>query len=268
MNFLDLFEKPDLVGAHRGNRSCAPENTLASLRAALGRCDFMEIDVQLTREGVPVIVHDDTLERTSDVCSMEPFAARMPWRVEDFSFEELDTLDFCSWFYRDDPFGEVKAGRAEHPDACVKGVLTLEAALEFAKTNSVFMNVEIKDMHGSFADGMVVETVLGVIKKTQTGPLVILSSFYHPYLKLSKTLEPAIPTAALQEDAHPGELLAYLAALNADAYNPDDAITDKDTVEKVRRAGFFVNVFTVNDTGRQRELFGWGVNGVFADFLP
>lgn len=267
MNFLDLFKKTNLIGAHRGNRSCAPENTLSALHAAVGVCDFMEIDVQLSCDGIPVIVHDDTLERTTDVSKMGAFASRAPWRVEDFTFEELRGLDFGSWFYRDDPFGEIIAGRAEVPKECREALLTLEAALEFAKARGVFLNVEIKDMHRTFADRRVVETVLDTIKKTQTQPLLLLSSFYHPYLKLCKELAPAIPTAALQEGSHPGDLVAYLKSLHVDAYNPDDAITDRATVERVRDAGFFVNVFTVNDNIRQKELFSWGVNGVFTDFL-
>lgn len=266
MNFLDLFERDALVGAHRGNRSCAPENTLSALRAALGKCDFMEIDVQLSRDGIPVIMHDDTLGRTSDVSDVEAFAPRAPWRVEEFTLAELETLDYGSWFYRDDPFGEVKAGRAEMSGERREGLLTLEGALRFAKEESLFLNVEIKDMHGSFADGEVVETVLDTIKQTQTAPLVLLSSFYHPYLKLCKRICPVIPTAALQESSHPDDLVAYLKTLDVDAYNPDDAITDRAVVEKVRNGGFYVNVFTVNDPARRKELFSWGVNGVFTDF--
>ena len=267
MNFLDLYTRPNLIAAHRGERSRAPENTLRALRQSVGRCDFMEIDVQLSRDGVPVIVHDDTLGRTTDVSEIKAFALRKPWRVEDFTSEELSSLDFGSWFYRTDPFGEIKAGRVDLPGECREGLLTLEAALDFAREQGVFLNVEIKDMQGSFADGEVVETVMGVIKRTRTEPLVLLSSFYHPYLKLCKESAPNIPTAALQEYCHPADLIAYLRSLRVDAYNPDDAITDRKIVETVRGAGFFVNVFTVNDVQRQRELFGWGVNGVFTDFL-
>ena len=267
MNFLDLYARPNLIAAHRGERSRAPENTLRALRQSVGRCDFVEIDVQLSRDGVPVIIHDDTLGRTTDVSEIEAFAPRKPWRVEDFTFEELSSLDFGSWFYRDDPFGEIRAGRVDVPDEYGEGPLTLEAALDFAREQGVFLNVEIKDMHGSFADSEVVETVLGTIKQVRMESLVLLSSFYHPYLKLCKELAPDIPTAALQEYYHPADLIPYLRSLHVDAYNFDDVITDRKTVETVRGAGFFVNVFTVNDVQRQKELFGWGVNGVFTDFL-
>ena len=67
MNFIELFTKPNLIGAHRGDRSREPENTLRALRSSIGKCDFIEIDVQLTKDLEPVIIHDDTLGRTSNI---------------------------------------------------------------------------------------------------------------------------------------------------------------------------------------------------------
>jgi glycerophosphoryl diester phosphodiesterase len=83
MNFLELFKKPKLIAAHRGNRSQKPENTLSALASSIGKCDFIEIDVQLTKDLVPVIIHDDTLSRTSDVSKIERFEDRTPWRVSE-----------------------------------------------------------------------------------------------------------------------------------------------------------------------------------------
>ena len=106
-----------------------------------------------------------------------------------------------------------------------------------------------------------------MIKKTQTEDLVLLSSFYHPYLPLCKKHSSEIPTAALQMYIHPSDLINYLHTLQVDAYHPEDRITKQKTVAKLREAGFFVNVFTVNKTKRQKELFDWGVNGIFTDLL-
>ncbi|MEA3433193.1 MAG: glycerophosphodiester phosphodiesterase family protein [Campylobacterota bacterium] len=250
MNFLELLKKPNLIAAHRGDRSQKPENTLSALTSSIGKCDFIEIDVQLTKDLVPVIIHDDTLGRTSNVSNIERFKDRTPWRVSDFTFEELQSLDFGSWF-----------------DHEYEPILTLEKALSFAKEEHIFLNVEIKDMSGTFPDEIVVQITIDMIKKMQTEHLVLLSSFYHTYLPMCKEHSPDIPTAALQMYKHPNRLIDYLHSLKVDAYHPEDRITKQKTVVSLREAGFFLNVFTVNDTIRKTKLFNWGVNGIFTDFL-
>ena len=250
MNFLELFKKPNLIAAHRGDSSQKPENTLSALVSSIGKCDFIEIDVQLTRDLVPVIIHDDTLGRTSNVSKIERFQDRTPWRVSDFTEEELQSLDFGSWF--DDEY---------------EPILTLEKALSFAKEKHLFLNIEIKGMSGTFADERVIQIVIDMIKKIQAEELVLLSSFYHPYLPMCKKHSSEIPTAALQLYKHPSKLIDYLHTLQVNAYHPEDKITDQKTVASLREAGFFVSVFTVNKTKRQKKLFDWGVNGIFTDFL-
>ena len=125
-------------GAHRGDRSQKPENTLSALASSIGKCDFIEIDVQLTKDLVPVIIHDETLERTSNVSNIERFKDRTPWIVSDFTLKELQSLDFGSWF------------NSEY-----ESILTLQKALSFVKEKHLFLNVEIKDMSKTFSDEIV-----------------------------------------------------------------------------------------------------------------
>ena len=250
MNFLELLKKPNLIAAHRGNSLQKAENTLSALVSSIGKCDFIEIDVQLTKDLVPVIIHDDTLGRTSDVSKIERFEARTPWRVSDFTEEELQSLDFGSWF-----------------DHKYEPILTLEKALYFSKEKHLFLNVEIKDMSNTFSDEAVVQIIINMIRKIQAEHLVLLSSFYHHYLPMCKKLSSEIPTAALQMYKHPSNLIDYLHTLQVDAYHPENRITNQKIVSSLREAGFFVNVFTVNQIKRQKELFNWGVNGVFTDLL-
>lgn len=247
MTFLNLFEKPCLVAAHRGDRSRKPENTLAALHSSIGKCDFIEIDVQLSRDGIPVIFHDETLGRTSNV--KELFGDRRPWRLHDFTLAELQRLDFGSW----------NGGRPEP-------LLTLRQALLFAVEENQYLNIEIKDMSTLADDAHVVKIVVAEIEKFGAQPLVLLSSFYHQYLQLSRRLAPQIPTAALLEHGRE-DLTGYLRRLKVDACHLDDAITDRKTVKELRDAGFAVNVYTVNDPLRRSELFSWGVNGIFTDNL-
>jgi glycerophosphoryl diester phosphodiesterase len=85
------------VVAHRGASGEAPENTVAAIReAARQEADWAEIDVVMSKDGVPVLLHDTTLSRTTDV--EEKFPDRAPWSVEDFTVAELKQLDAGSWF--------------------------------------------------------------------------------------------------------------------------------------------------------------------------
>ncbi|OHD96442.1 MAG: glycerophosphodiester phosphodiesterase [Sulfurimonas sp. RIFCSPHIGHO2_12_FULL_36_9] len=253
MKFLELLNQTGLIAAHRGARSIAPENTLIALKNSIGKCDFIEIDVQLSQDGVAVIMHDDTLERTTNVNEIDVFKSRKPYRVCDFTVDELRTLDFGSWFY----------GDKNHKEP----LLTLHDALKFIKENGLFLNIEIKDMHSCFSDEAVVETVVKEIKESDTHELVLISSFRHEYLKIMKEKLPDVPTAALVEGKHPDRVFEYLRGLKVDTYNLNDELVDKESVEKLREAGFFVGVYTVNDAKRAKELFGMGVNCVFSDSL-
>jgi glycerophosphoryl diester phosphodiesterase len=245
MNFLELFKKSGLIGAHRGARSLAPENTLKALQMSLGRCDFMEIDVQLSSDKVAVIMHDETLERTTNVKSLSEFEKRSPYHVYDFTFEELQRLDY---------------GEGEP-------LLTLDIALAFVQQNAVYMNVELKDVHEQFEDDFFVTLVLERIQKYKLERQVIFSSFRHEYLRLIKQKMPIMPTAALVEDVHPENLVEYLKDLKVEMYNLNDELVDAGTVQNLRNAGYFVGVYTVNSKKREDELFAMGVNAIYTDKL-
>ena len=268
MHFIDLFEKPNLIAAHRGDRSHFPENTLASLRGAVGKCDFVEMDVWLTKERVPVILHDETLGRTSDVKTFEAFRERLPWRVEDFTLEELKRLDVGSWFYEKDPFGLIREGRVVPPpkNERIQKIPTLEEVLIFSKRHGIFLNLEIKDMHHYASDEEVLETVFDAIEKTGTASILLISSFHSDYLPLCKRLDSGIPTALLQK-RRIRNLPELLKRVEADGWHPSRKIVDPATVRMLRDAGYFINVFVVNDPEERKKFFKWGVNGIFTDLL-
>jgi len=232
MNFIELLNSKNLYGAHRGLSSYYPENTMAALRGSIGHCDFIEVDVQLSKDAKAVIIHDDTLERTTNASG----------KVSEFSFEELAKLDY---------------GDGEQ-------LLTLHDALKFVKDNKLYINVEIKDIHECFNDELVVDIVLNIIRSLDVQDRVIISSFRHEYLPLCKQ-RLNIPTAALIENEHPKNLIKYLKKLGVDSYNPDDELVDAKIVKELKEAGFFVIVYTVDDKKRAKELFDMGVNGIFTN---
>ena len=268
MTFIDLFEKPNLIAAHRGDRSHFPEITLAALEGAVGRCDFVEMDVWLTKDRVPVILHDATLGRTSDVGTFEAFRDRKPWRVEDFTLEELKRLDVGSWFYEKDPFGLIRDGSVVPPpkNGRVQRIPTLEETLTCIKKRGIFLNLEIKNMHRYLSDQEALERIFDLIEKTDTASMLLLSSFRGSYLPLCKRLNSTVPTALLQK-GRIRNLPELLKRTEADAWHPSREIVDPATVRFLREAGYFVDVFVVNDPNEREKFFKWGVNGIFTDLL-
>lgn len=254
MNFLQLLQSKKLIGAHRGARYAAPENTLLALEMCANRCDFVEVDVQLSRDGVAVIVHDETLERTSDVASVYP--NRMHERVARFTSQELAQLDFGSWFYQERGL-ESKS----------QTLLTLEQTLLFCKEKQLFINIEIKDIAADFSDAFVVQKILEIIEALDVAHLCLLSSFHHNYLKLLANNRLAIPTAALVEKQHPKDILEYLRALDVVAYHMHEDLVSTKLIKLLRENGYFVAVYTVSESTRQEELFAMGVNAVFSDII-
>ncbi len=250
MNFSELLKSRFCIAAHRGARSLAPENTMSALKKSMGHCDFIEVDVQLSRDGVCVIMHDDTLKRTTNVSSFDEYSSRKPYKVYDFSYEELSGLDYGSWY-----------------DGEYEGLLSLESALEFVKEYDLFINVEIKDLSEAFNDDEVVSKVMGLINYYGLEDKVLISSFRHRYLVLCKKICSSVATAALAEKHHPDDLLKYLKGLKVDAYHISDEMADRKTLKLVRDAGIFVNVYTINSKARRKKLLQMGANGVFSDIL-
>ena len=259
--------------AHRGFRAVAPENTLAAARA--GReigADWWELDVAASSDGELVVIHDDTLVRTSDAERL--FPGRGPWCVYDFTFAELSRLDAGSWFGERDPFGQVaegKVGPAELASYRGERIPTLRAALEFTKAAGWKVNVEIKDASGRACDPWIVERTVDLVRELGMIDDVFISSFNHEYLRRCKKTEPRLPLGALVEPGDPRfppgfDVVALLRGLGAAAWHPGlEGLVEAD-VRAVRASGFDVNVWTVNRHEDMRRLMGWGVTGLFTDF--
>ncbi|MBL8966421.1 MAG: hypothetical protein JNG85_05375 [Spirochaetaceae bacterium] len=256
-----------IVFAHRGFRGVAPENTLlAAERAFELGCEWWELDVAASRDGTLVVVHDDSLKRTTDAAAR--FPSRKPWTVYDFDLAEIETLDAGSWYGRADPFGQVASGRvtaAELAGFAGLRIPSLRAALELTKARGKRVNVEIKDATGHPCDAWIVERVVALIRELGLADRVLVSSFNHEYLRRVKRAAPELEIGALVE-RRPASLVPLLEELGARSYNPGLRDLDEATVAEVRDAGFDVFVWTANEDADLRKLVDWGVTGVFTDF--
>lgn len=253
--------------AHRGFRAIAPENSLAAARAGLAAgADSWELDVAASSDGELVVIHDDTLVRTTDAVAR--FPGRGPWSVYDFSLEELSTLDAGSWFVRDDPFGQARAGRVDAATLeSYRGepIPTLRAALLLTREAGWKVNVEIKDATGQACHAWIVERTVALVRELGMLDSVLVSSFNHDYLRRVRAAEPSLPVGALVEEEGP-DTLAMLASLGAEAWHPRLRGLREATVRAVRAAGRAVNVWTVNEEADMERLVGWGVSGIITDF--
>jgi glycerophosphoryl diester phosphodiesterase len=228
--------------------------------------DLWECDVNLTADGIPVILHDDTLKRTSN--AMTVFPARKPWKVNSFTLNELRQLDFGSWFMTTDPFKQISEGNVsatEQGKFAGETIPTLEEALIFTKENNWQINVEIKDLRGTPGDATIVEKVLAPIRDLNMEDHVWISSFNHLYISTVKQLIPVIRTGALVEwlDLNP---LARLKQTGAQSYNPGIRLASSRTIRSIREAGLDVFVWTVNKEASMRKLIKAGVSGIITDF--
>ncbi len=253
--------------AHRGARSLAPENTLAAARKGLASgADLWETDVTVTCDESLILMHDDTLVRTTDV--VNKFPSRDPWNVATFSLSDIQTLNAGSWFTATDPFGQVAAGAIDANDSALMdkaNVPTLKEALVFTKENRWKVNLELKPIPPPMDQFPLVDRVLHLIETVEIDlQQVIISSFHHPWLHEVKKRTAAVAVQALvgwgNRRTLEGRDLAF------DVYNVSRQLADQNRIKWLLRQGKQVNVYTVNEKAEMQQLIAAGVHGLFTDF--
>lgn len=269
MGFWENFRKDKkLIAAHRGARSIRPENTMSAFKEAIKKSDYIELDVGFTQDGVAVIIHDDTLERTSNVLDFPEF--KKPYRVIDYTYNQLHKLDFGSWFIKEDPFKTIEKGIVKIEDLQAlktQRIPTLNHVLKFLKKHNFPVNVEIKDLTKTPFNKTAVKTIVDIIEDNIMVNYVLISSFNHKYLRQVHKYNTSIDIAALQENEHPKNLVKHLKRLRVRSYHPDFNITDTDLIQNLSNAGIFVNIFTVNEDNDKEKLFSAGAKSIFTDML-
>lgn len=269
MTFFDNFHSIELIAAHRGYRAAYPENTFSAFQASIGRCHFIELDVQMSKDLVPVVFHDPTLERTSNAKAVRQLLGIKSLNVNDWNIEQLRMLDVGSWFYQTDPFNTLSNGISPEKrlsSSLPEKIMTLEEVLLHPVLRKIPINVEIKNQKGLKQHKTVAETVVDLVNRTGSTARVLISSFNHDYLVIAKTFAPKISLGVLQDSSHPSDLVEYLRSIGAAAYHPSNAIVDDRLFKELRPAGIGVNVYTVNSRERQKQLFRMGATAIFTDF--
>lgn len=231
---------PKLI-AHRGAGLHAPENTLAAIRlGARHGFTMMEYDVKLSRDGVAVLLHDDTVDRTSNGCG----------RAGDKSFNELAELDFGSW---------------SSADYAGEPIPTLASIASFTLANGIRSNIEIKPTTGAEAETG--QQVARLAQQLWAGADVppLLSSFSEIALAAAMKEAPDLPRALLIENEIPSDWEDRIKRLDCSGLNLNHEHTTQPLVQALRSGGYTVAVWTVNDMARAQELLRWGCNAVVTD---
>jgi glycerophosphoryl diester phosphodiesterase len=222
------------VLGHRGARHAAPENTLAAFELALREgADGVELDVRLDGDGQVIVLHDPTLTRVTSGADTR--------HAEDISSAELARLDL---------------GQGER-------VPLLADVLSWAREHEQRLNIELKS---DVRNRKLLLTQVARVVSSVALPNLLFSSF-HPHFVwwLARHL-PELPRAWLVHDRQ--RVLKYapgLRLLGANAINPQHTLLTARRAARAKRAALLVNVWTVNDPARARELAGLGVDAIISD---
>ncbi len=228
------------VIAHRGFSGAAPENTIAAVRAAIDvGADMVEIDVTLSSDGNIVVVHDETLARTTDGIG----------KVAQLTLAELRQLNAGSWF---------------DPSFAGERIPTLEQVLNEVD-GRILLNVEIKSE--AVARG-VVSKVATAIREFEMIDQVVVSSFSPNALEEMNSLAPEIRTAVLYNaKIHEGQdAVEIVTGLGASVFNIKRQRLTKKMLRRCREQQIPVGIYTVNEPRRMRRLVKRGINAIFTGY--
>jgi glycerophosphoryl diester phosphodiesterase len=236
---FEQFSKP-MIFAHRGACALAPENTLPSFELALAhQADAIELDAKLSKDGSVMVIHDQTVDRTTEGSG----------KVNQLSLTELKSLDAGTFFGKE--FTGVK-------------IPTLDEVFE-SIGHKLFVNVELTNYKSS--DDALVEKVVEVVKRHNMQERVLFSSFLPKNLVKSRSLLSQTPVALL---CLPGVMGIYSRSVFCRHYSPfiiHPYLSDVNRryVELEHKAGRRVNVWTVNAEIEIWRLKNDGVDGLFTD---
>jgi glycerophosphoryl diester phosphodiesterase len=224
-----------LAIGHRGAAGHLPENTMPSFEHALALgADALEFDVALSRDGRPVVIHDDTLDRTTTGCGL----------VEQMLFADLCKLDAGSW----------------------KGHATLLPSLaevleEYAPRT--LLNLEIK---ASLRRAELVDACLEEVVRLRAERAVVFSSFDHDALRLVRHLMPKARIGVLGDMTGIEAAFACAAEIGAENIHPPIFLVNRTFVERAHRAGLKVWTWTANPPEAIQHAIDSGVDGIFTDY--
>ena len=225
-----------LIIGHRGASAVAPENTMAAFREALAvGADGIEFDVRLTRDGVPVVIHDSTLRRTGG----------LPHRIADLTSAEISKIDVGSWFAQKKGFPPGTFANETVPSLA-------ELFILFQSDNST-LYLEMKCDSPS-EQRPLAEACVRAIDEHSLKERVMVECFQLPALKILSEIDPDIKTVALFEPSFTNpsvlsdqRIINQATEVGAAALALHHRLARENLVQKAKSVGLHVAVWTVDD---------------------
>ncbi len=228
-----------LVIAHRGNSSAAPENTLSAFRSALALdVDGVELDYRHSADGVPVVFHDSTLDRTTNALSLWN---QQQLAIADCTLDQLQQLDYGSWF----------GAAGEFTD---EPLATLEAALDLICGAERLAVVERKSGDA--------QTLAAMLSRKRLEHRVVVMAFDWAFLADCHRLDATLQLVALGDGPLTAERLDTIASTPAKTVGWDCNALDAAAIAVVHQRGWQAWTWTVDDSARMRELSAWGIDAI------
>ncbi|MGN0168191.1 MAG: glycerophosphodiester phosphodiesterase [Acetatifactor sp.] len=229
-----------LIFAHRGYSGRYPENTMLAFQKAVeAGCDAIELDVQLTKDGVPVIIHDEKIDRTTDGTGF----------VKDYTYEELKRFNAAAKFPQVTDFERIPL---------------FEEYCAWAAEHGICTNIEIKTGVVYYRD--IEKKTVDLVKKYQLEKQVMFSSFNHLSLMRIKELMPEAECGALLGERGLGNAGYYCKTYGFECYHPGYASLTDEVVAECKDHGIKLNVWTVNDMEGLDRLYHWGCEGIITNY--
>lgn len=235
--------EPSFIAGHRGDRATAPENTMPALQAALdGPMGFVETDIRLSADGVPVLIHDAFVDRTTNGSG----------RVDELTFRQLQKLDAGAWF---------------SPEFAGTRIPALEALLSALQTTEQkgIKKKALLELKGYWTVPEVT-IVLDLVARYGVGHQVILSSFDTSTLQHVEEVDASVPRAIItsslpQDPVGFAKLYGAIAIITSRA----SVLADPWSVDRLHRAGLGIVLYTLNTKNRWKEAMDLGVDGIITD---
>ena len=256
-----------LVFGHRGASAYAPENTLASFRRALDLgADGIELDVTLTKDGVPVIIHDGAVDRTTNGKGL----------INQMTFEQVRQLDAGSWFdkkYRGEKIPTLEQVLTE---IAPRGIVNIELKTESlrpwpAKSDNLYRwqraRLSIAVFFGLFENSKLEAAVAKLIEQTHTADRVIISCFNPFFLNRMRTIAPHLTRGYLYASFLPIFIARgwFMPLAHPNALHPNAAMVTPAYAAWAKRQGYPLNVWTVDDPGEMKRLAELGVHSIMTN---
>lgn len=225
------------IYAHRGASQLAPENTMSAFKFAykLG-AEGIETDVHLTKDHIPVLIHDEHVKRTTDATGY----------IKDYTFNQLKQLDAGSWF-SNEFLGEQ--------------IISLEEFLNWIKQKSLSINIELKNNKIDYKN--IESIVYEMLSHYQLLERTVLSTFNADSIKRMKRFKHI--EVALLTSRRNRNLVKHAKDLGANALHIKYRLLKSQLVELAHKENMAVRVYTINKLAHMKRCFAQGCAGIFTD---